>query len=253
MISKRFERNFRLWAASGQAALESSKVLVISASATSTSILKNLVLPGIGQFTIIDDKAVTPEDAGNNFFLNGHHSIGKSRAEEAVTCLRELNDGVEGISDTSNFEQRFNSDPSFLAAYTIVIAHNLHPTLLDKVAELLWTDPSLPTLIVVRSAGFLAEFFIQFHEHHGESGIQSYMRTFSSRFLSQLSSPTPKTCHHCGLTSRSPASCNMRYPWTLPRWIPRITVTSLMLLSLCVRWRSGNLRYVRDPVVQFTS
>ena len=142
--------------------------MVISASATSTSILKNLVLPGIGQFTIIDDKAVTPEDAGNNFFLNGHHSIGKSRAEEAVACLSELNDGVEGISDTSNFEQRFNSDPSFLAVYTIVIAHNLHPTLLDKVAEFLWTDPSLPTLIVVRSAGFLAEFFIQFHEHHSE-------------------------------------------------------------------------------------
>ena len=183
LISKRFERRFRLWAASGQAALESSKVLVISASATSTSILKNLVLPGIGQFTIIDDKAVTPEDAGNNFFLNGHHSIGKSRAEEAVGCLRELNDGVEGISDTSNFEQRFNSDPSFLAAYTIVIAHNLHPTLLDKVAEFLWTDPSLPTLIVVRSAGFLAEFFIQFHEHHGEPYIRPYMRTFLPIFM----------------------------------------------------------------------
>jgi len=178
LISKRFERRPRLWAASGQAALESSKVLVISASATSTSILKNLVLPGIGQFTLIDDKAVTPEDAGNNFFLNGHHSIGKPRAEEAVACLRELNDGVEGISDTSNFEQRFNSDPSFLTAYTIVIAHNLHPTLLDKVAEFLWTDPSLPTLIVVRSAGFLAEFFIQFHEHHSKSDIRPYMRVF---------------------------------------------------------------------------
>lgn len=180
-ISKRSERCFRLWAASGQAALESSKILVVSASATSTSILKNLVLPGIGQFTIIDDQVATPEDAGNNFFLNGHHSIGKSRAEEAVTCLRELNDGVEGIPDTSNFERRFNSDPSFLAAYTVIIAHNLHPTLLDKVAEFLWTDSLLPTLIVLRSAGFLAEFFIQFHEHHGQSSLPYYLRVCSSR------------------------------------------------------------------------
>ncbi|KAF9644273.1 hypothetical protein BDM02DRAFT_3190778 [Thelephora ganbajun] len=164
--TRRYDRQLRLWAASGQEALESSKVLVISASATSTSILKNLVLPGIGQFTIIDDKTVTPEDAGNNFFLNGNRSIGRLRAEEAVACLCELNDGVEGISDTSNFERRFNSDPSFLAAYTMVIAHNLHPTLLDKVAEFLWADLSLPALIVIRSAGFLAEFFIQFHEHH---------------------------------------------------------------------------------------
>ena len=201
-----------MWAASGQAALESSKILVISASATSTSILKNLVLPGIGQFTIIDDKAVTPEDAGNNFFLNGHYSIGKSRAEEAVACLRELNDGVEGISDTSNFERRFNSDPSFLAAYTIIVAHNLHPTLLDKVAEFLWADLSLPTLIVVRSAGFLAEFFIQFHEHHGESDVRSYLCILETVFMGQSSSPIPKTFRHFGLTNRSPVFCNMHCP-----------------------------------------
>ena len=160
----------------------------------------------------MDDKAVTPEDAGNNFFLNGHHSIGKSRAEEAVACLRELNDGVEGISDTSNFERRFNSDPSFLAAYTTVIAHNLHPTLLDKVAEFLWTNPSLPTLIVVRSAGFLAEFFIQFHEHHGEPYIQICGRGFLSKFMGQSSNPTPRTCRRFGLTNRSPAFYNMHYP-----------------------------------------
>ena len=245
MISRRFEGHFRLWAASGQAALESSKVLVISASATSTSILKYLVLPGIGQFTIIDDKAVTPEDAGNNFFLNGHHSIGKSRAEEAVACLRELNDGVEGISDTSNFERRFNSDPSFLAAYTIIVAHNLHPTLLDKVAEFLWTDSSLPTLIVVRSAGFMAEFFVQFHEHHGESDIRSYMRIFETIFMGQSSSPIPKTFRHSGLINRSPTFCNMHCPWTSLIWIPRITVILRTSLSSCVRWRSGSLRYVR--------
>lgn len=231
-----------MWAASGQAALESSKVLVISASATSTSILKNLVLPGIGQFTIIDDKAVTPEDAGNNFFLNGHHSIGKPRAEEAVACLCELNDGVEGISDTSNFERRFNSDPSFLAAYTLVIAHNLHPTLLDKVAEFLWADPLLPILVVVRSAGFLAESFVQFHEHHGASDVRSYMRIFSSMFVTQSSSPTPKTCHHFGLTNPSLAFYNMRCPWTLRRWTPRITAIFRTSLSLCVRWRRGSLR-----------
>ena len=50
-ISKRSERCSRLWATSGQVALELTKVLGISASATSTSIPKNLVLPEIGQST----------------------------------------------------------------------------------------------------------------------------------------------------------------------------------------------------------
>lgn len=158
----------RLWAASGQAALEATRILVISASATSTSILKNLVLPGIGHFTIIDDQLVSEQDAGNNFFLNGYHSIGKNRAEEAVTLLAELNESVVGKADTSSFEQRFQSEPSFLTSFSLVIAHNLHPDTLDRVSRFLWSDPTYPTLIVVRSAGFLAEFFTQFHEHQGK-------------------------------------------------------------------------------------
>lgn len=74
---------------------------MLGASATSTSILKNLVLPGVGHFTILDSAKVTPEDAGNNFFLEGQSSIGKSRAQEAVRLLRELNDSVEGVADES--------------------------------------------------------------------------------------------------------------------------------------------------------
>lgn len=91
----------RLWAASGQNALESSRILVISASATSTSVLKNLVLPGIGHFTILDPELATHEDVGNNFFLEGLQSLGKPRAEEAVRLLCELNDSVEGKANLS--------------------------------------------------------------------------------------------------------------------------------------------------------
>ena len=90
-----------MWAASGQNALEASRILVIGGGATSTSILKNLVLPGIGHFTILDNSTVTPQDAGNNFFLEGNTSIGKSRAQEAVRLLLELNDSVDGVADTS--------------------------------------------------------------------------------------------------------------------------------------------------------
>lgn len=141
---------------------------MISGSATSTSILKNLVLPGIGHFTILDHTNVTPEDAGNNFFLEGHSSIGKSRAEEAVRLLAELNDGVESRADTSNVEDILQMNPSYLTSFTLVIAHNLDPSLLENLSNLLWSDVTFPMLVVVRSAGFLAEFFIQFHEHAGE-------------------------------------------------------------------------------------
>ncbi|KAK1225898.1 hypothetical protein PQX77_011146 [Marasmius sp. AFHP31] len=67
-----------LWAASGQSELENSRIIVIFGPATSTTILKNLALPGIGHFMILDHTKVTPTDVRNNFSLEGPLSIGKS-------------------------------------------------------------------------------------------------------------------------------------------------------------------------------
>ncbi|KAI0290928.1 hypothetical protein B0F90DRAFT_1782013 [Multifurca ochricompacta] len=163
--TRRYDRQLRLWAATGQSALESARVLVIGASATATSILKNLVLPGIGHFTLLDHATVSPADAGNNFFLQGTTSIGRNRAEEAVRLLSELNDNVDACADTRNIADVLASDPSYFLGFSLIITHNLSPVLLTRLADLLWENPSSTPLIPVRSAGFLADFFVQFHTH----------------------------------------------------------------------------------------
>jgi amyloid beta precursor protein binding protein 1 len=145
--------------------LESARVLVIGASATTTSILKNLVLPGIGHITLLDHVSVSPADAGNNFFFEGSTSIGRNRAEEAVRLLAELNDRVDACADTRDVADVLASDPSFFFDFSLIITHNIAPILLTRLANLLWGNPSSPPLIPVRSAGFLAEFFVQFHTH----------------------------------------------------------------------------------------
>ncbi|KAJ8488753.1 hypothetical protein ONZ45_g13834 [Pleurotus djamor] len=175
--TRRYDRQLRLWAASGQSALESARVLVIGGTATSTSTLKNLVLPGVGHFTILDSAKVTPADAGNNFFLDGQKSVGKYRAEEAVKLLLELNDGVEGMSDTRTLEEVLDKDPSWISGFTIVIAHNLDAKLLDRLAKYLWADETSPSLVVIRSSGFISEFYIQYHEH---TIIESHSETAPS-------------------------------------------------------------------------
>lgn len=104
----------RLWASSGQSALENASILVVNGSATASSTLKNLVLPGelselgrtaavvltclhagIGKYTILDPKTVDGSDVGNNFFLEPS-SVGKSRAQEVTRLLSELNGDVKG-------------------------------------------------------------------------------------------------------------------------------------------------------------
>ena len=68
---------------------------LINASAVGTEILKNLVLPGFGSFTIIDGKITDGADAGSNFFLE-RSSIGLPRGRVATELLKELNEDVTG-------------------------------------------------------------------------------------------------------------------------------------------------------------
>ncbi|TRM57388.1 hypothetical protein BD626DRAFT_515098 [Schizophyllum amplum] len=180
--TRRYDRQLRLWAATGQTALEESRILVISGTATCTSILKNLVLPGIGHFTILDAAKVTPEDAGNNFFLEAQSSIGKSRAEEAVRLLGELNDGVDGKANTASLDDILEKDTAYLTSFTVVIAHNLPAKQLSRLSTILWEAESAPTLAIVRSAGFVADFYLQYREH---AIIESHSETMPSLRISK--------------------------------------------------------------------
>lgn len=96
---KKYDRQLRLWGASGQEALEETHILLINSGSGVTGIeaLKNLVLPGIGHFSILDPSLVTDADLGVNFFLE-HESVGKFRAEETVRLLQELNPDVKGTA-----------------------------------------------------------------------------------------------------------------------------------------------------------
>jgi amyloid beta precursor protein binding protein 1 len=99
---KKYDRQLRLWAASGQRALEEAHVLLVvggqsgsNSSVTGVEALKNLVLPSVGQFTVADSATVTEADLGVNFFLEAK-SLGKSRAYETKRLLEELNPDVTG-------------------------------------------------------------------------------------------------------------------------------------------------------------
>jgi NEDD8-activating enzyme E1 regulatory subunit len=94
---RKYDRQLRLWAASGQAALESANVLLLNSGAGTVGVetLKNLVLPGIGRFAIVDNALVEESDLGVNFFLDDG-CLGKSRAQSCTDYLLELNPEVQG-------------------------------------------------------------------------------------------------------------------------------------------------------------
>ncbi|KAG8627778.1 hypothetical protein KVT40_003651 [Elsinoe batatas] len=131
---RRYDRQLRLWGATGQAALEEAHILLINSGSGVTGIeaLKNLILPGIGQFTIQDSALVTEADLGVNFFL-GEHSRGKPRAQEACKHLLELNPDVQGHAISESLGTWILS-ADVLAPYTLImISSPIRPEPLSNI------------------------------------------------------------------------------------------------------------------------
>ncbi|CAL1290314.1 unnamed protein product [Larinioides sclopetarius] len=157
----KYDRQLRLWDDHGQYALEAAHVCLINASATGTEILKSLVLPGVGAFTILDGKIITGDDAGSNFFLD-KDSIGKSRAKVATEHLLELNPDVRGEFVDETLECILQAEPKFFSKFTAVIATNVKEPTLLKLAGTLW-EQDVP-LLICRSYGMIGYMRLQFSD-----------------------------------------------------------------------------------------
>jgi NEDD8-activating enzyme E1 regulatory subunit len=99
---KKYDRQLRLWGSHGQESLHESSILLIGSNFTGCETLKNIVLPGIGSFTILDDHLVTPSDIGVNFFL-AKNDIGSPRGEKVAQLIQELNPAVKHHHDNNVF------------------------------------------------------------------------------------------------------------------------------------------------------
>lgn len=160
--SKKYDRQLRLWGDHGQKLLENSKVCLINATALGTEILKSLVLPGIGSFTIVDGEKITEEDIGSNFFLETD-SVGVSRAQVATQCLLELNPDVRGDYIDESAEHIISNTQNFFKNFDMVIATALPEKVLIPLSKHLW-ESEVP-LLVCRSIGFLGYIRLQIKEH----------------------------------------------------------------------------------------
>ncbi|PWZ01745.1 hypothetical protein BCV70DRAFT_199176 [Testicularia cyperi] len=165
--TQRYDRQLRLWASSGQSSLEKANILVVGASALSAQILKNLVLPGIGSFVLLDDARVHPADLGVNFFLQPGESEGRYAVEEMVRLLVEMNSSVGAKAEVKAPLSLLELGIDYLGQFTLVISVN-QPLSFDlALSDLLWSlrppSPQVP-LIRARSAGMIGEFSISVKE-----------------------------------------------------------------------------------------
>ncbi|KAL8664936.1 MAG: hypothetical protein Q9202_002645 [Teloschistes flavicans] len=159
---KKYDRQLRLWAASGQQALEDAHILLLNSSpgVVGVETLKNLILPGIGNYTIIDEEDVAEEDLGINFFLTDE-SLGKPRANETCKYLTELNPDVNGYP-VRNSIHNFLENPNALDRYSLIlfVASSTQSSKdLDRVTQHCLQN-SIP-LFYIHSIGLFSHFSVQ--------------------------------------------------------------------------------------------
>lgn len=187
----KYDRQLRLWGTNGQKALSESCIVLINATACGTETLKNLVLPGIGRFHIIDDAMVkqpNPNQSGvdpfSNFFVFPDESENecscRSRAEVAKTHLSELNPDVRGSFTavesmvTADYADIFSTLVQDNLGHLLVIAADLPPSILKKISSLCWngiacastsTSTSPCPLVIVKSYGLIGSVRVQTPYH----------------------------------------------------------------------------------------
>ena len=141
-------------------------MLLINANPAGTETLKNLVLPGVGHFTIADAANVKESDLGNNFFITAE-SLGQSRAQVAARLLLELNPDVKGkalqldVGEILATAEGGNLD--FLSSFSLVIASQLTQGQ-ERRLSVLCTHLQSP-LLLLKSVGLLASLRVYAPEH----------------------------------------------------------------------------------------
>lgn len=147
--SNKYDRQLRLWASTGQSNLELSHICLINGTTTGSEILKNLILPGIGNFTIIDDKEITTNDLAGNFFLT-NDNIGQLRASALCESLMELNEDSKGHAITDSLDE---IDDSVWDRFNVVVVSDyIDPEFLDTLKTKLFKK-EIP-LFIVNTVGF---------------------------------------------------------------------------------------------------
>ena len=158
MSKDKYDRQTRLWG-EGQILISSSHVLFLSSDSTNCEILKNLILSGISEVTIVDNKEISNEDIQNNFFIS-KNDLGKKRGEIVLKNLLELNPDVKGNFINEEIKTFITSKIN-INSFKVLVSSNLS----DEINNILYeiSEKNNKILIIIKNNGLFN--FIKIYEN----------------------------------------------------------------------------------------
>lgn len=132
--------------------MKNAKVLVIGTLTPFVEIIKNLILMGIGEITIADNRLIQDYDLEDNYYLNSN-DINKDFVNIVGFRMQKLNPTVRINKYSKN-----NFDDVFLKSFTIIVILKDIYTLNNRLHNL-----NIPH-IITRTANFFGYIFIDYIE-----------------------------------------------------------------------------------------
>ena len=167
MSKDKYDRQTRLWG-EGQILICAAKLLCLNSDSCASEILKNLVLSGVGEITLVDDAKITSEDLKNNFFVDAD-DIGKSRGEIVLKNLLELNPDVKGNFINKCPKDYLNDDKNDFKSFNLLIGTNLLPEENTKLYEIVKNNNL--RLVIVKNNG-LMNYIRLYENYHGNMNLR---------------------------------------------------------------------------------
>ena len=158
----RYDRQLRLWGDEGQDALESASVCLLNATTLGCEILKNLVLPGVGEIHIVDNNTVSVIDVQTNFFLVPG-DVGKARCECVTSSISQLNPETKHTAYNLSVSDFVQNHLDSLKRFSVFIVSNLSLSEYKEIAQIAW-DANIP-LVIANIVGMYTEIRIVVREH----------------------------------------------------------------------------------------
>ena len=167
MSKDKYDRQTRLWG-EGQILICAAKLLCLNSDCCASEILKNLILSGVGEVTLVDDAKISSEDLKNNFFVDAG-DVGKSRGEIVLKNLLELNPDVKGNFINKNSKEYLNDTKNDFKSFTLLIGTNLLPEENTKLYEIAKNNNL--RLVIVKNNG-LMNCIRLYENYHGNMNLR---------------------------------------------------------------------------------
>ena len=167
MSKDKYDRQTRLWG-EGQILICAARLLCLNSDSCTSEILKNLILSGVGQVTIVDNAKISAEDLKNNFFVDAC-DINKDRGEIILKNLLELNPDVKGNYIKRNSKEYINDEKTDFKSFDILIATNLNSEENNKLYSI--AKKNNLRLVIVKNNG-LMNYIRLYENYHGNMNLR---------------------------------------------------------------------------------